>query len=128
MGLAVCWSDHYQIKKKLSRLKEIEVQNFSLIFVVSYVIDLVINFIGEIIMGAIAVSKNEEEQIERLRKELKIPSKSGLIRAALKALEKKTEEDKLRREILESVRRCGAADKEENQELLNAGIARAGAD
>lgn len=79
-------------------------------------------------MGAIAVSKNEEEQIERLRKELKIPSKSALIRAALKALEKKTEEEKLRREILESVRRCGAADKEENHELLNAGIARASAD
>ena len=75
-------------------------------------------------MGAIAVSKNEEEQIERLRKELKIPSKSGLIRAALNALEKKTEEDKLRREILESVRRCGEADREENQELFHAGVAR----
>jgi len=39
-------------------------------------------------MGAIAVSKKEEEQIERLRKELGIASKSALIRAALRTLEK----------------------------------------
>lgn len=76
-------------------------------------------------MGAIAVSKEEEHQIDRLRKELRIPTKSGLIRAALKALEKKTGEERLRREIQESVRRCGAADKKENQELFNAGVARA---
>jgi len=75
-------------------------------------------------MGAIAVSKKEEQQIERLRKELGIGTKSGLIRTALKALEKKTEEEKLRREIQESVRRCAAADKEENKELLFAGVAR----
>ena len=37
-------------------------------------------------MGAIAVSKKEEEQIERLRKDLGIASKSALIREALKAL------------------------------------------
>lgn len=76
-------------------------------------------------MGAIAVSKKEEHQIEKLRKELGIPTKSGLIRVALKTLEKKADEEKLRREILDSVRRCGPADKKENQELLNAGIARA---
>jgi len=76
-------------------------------------------------MGAIAVSKKEEHQIEKLRKELGIPTKSGLIRVALKTLEEKAEEEKLRREIQESVRRCGPADKKENQELLNAGVARA---
>ena len=75
-------------------------------------------------MGAIAVSKAEEKQIERLCKELRIPTKSGLIRAALKTLEKKTEEDRLRREIQESVRRCAAADKEENRGLFSAGVAR----
>ncbi len=74
-------------------------------------------------MGAIAVSKKEEQQIERLCKELNIPTKSGLIRAALKTLEKKTEEERLRREVQESVRRCGAADKEENRVLFPAGIA-----
>lgn len=79
-------------------------------------------------MGAIAVSKREEQQIEKLRKELGIPTKSGLIRVALKALENKTEEERLRREIHQSVRRCGVADKEENEKLLNAGIARRSAD
>jgi hypothetical protein len=75
-------------------------------------------------MGAIAVSKKEEQQIEKLRKELGIPTKSGLIRAALKTLEKKTHEETLRREIQESVRRCAAADKQENQSLFSAGVAR----
>ncbi len=75
-------------------------------------------------MGAIAVSEKEERQIEKLSKELNIPTKSGVIRAALKVLEKKTEEEKLRREIRESVRRCAAADKEENQEFFPAGVAR----
>jgi Arc/MetJ-type ribon-helix-helix transcriptional regulator len=75
-------------------------------------------------MGAIAVSKEEEEQIEKLRKELRIPTKSGVIRAALKTLEDKVEEERLRREIEESVRRCGPADKQENRELFQAGVAR----
>jgi len=34
-----------------------------------------IRLIGEEIVGAIAVSKKEELQIERLRRELKIPTK-----------------------------------------------------
>lgn len=74
-------------------------------------------------MGAIAVSRKEEHQIERLRRELKIPTKSGLIRAALKALENKTEEERLRREIQESVRRCAEADREENREIVSGGVA-----
>lgn len=75
-------------------------------------------------MGAIAVSKKEEEQIEKLRKELGIATKSGLIRAALKTLEKKSQEEKLRREIRASVNRCAAADREENKQLFMAGVAR----
>ncbi len=75
-------------------------------------------------MGAIAVSKEEEQRIDRLCKELKIATKSGLIRAALKALEMKTREERLRWEIQESVRRCAAADREENRELFPAGVAR----
>ena len=55
-------------------------------------------------MGAIAVSKEEERQIERL--------------------EKKAEEERLRREIQESVRRCAGADKKENRELFHAGVGR----
>jgi pyrroline-5-carboxylate reductase len=75
-------------------------------------------------MGAIAVSKKEEEQIEKLRRELGIASKSGLIRTALKALEKQSLEERLRREIRDSVNRCAAADREENKELFMAGVAR----
>jgi hypothetical protein len=75
-------------------------------------------------MGAIAVSKKEEEQIEKLRQELGIATKSGVIRTALKALEKVSREEKLRREIQDSVSRCGAADREENRELFDAGVAR----
>ena len=74
-------------------------------------------------MGAIAVSKKEEEQIEKLRKELGIASKSALIRTALKTLEKKSQEERLRREIRDSVNRCAAADLEENKELFLAGVA-----
>ena len=76
------------------------------------------------IVGAIAVSKKEEDQIERLRKELGIASKSGLIRVALKTLERKAHEERLRRETQESVRRCAAADRVENRELFSAAIAR----
>lgn len=77
-------------------------------------------------MGAIAVSKKEEQRIERLRRELKIPTKSEVIRVALKALETKTDEERLRREVQESVRRCVSADRQENQELSRAGVARHG--
>jgi Arc/MetJ-type ribon-helix-helix transcriptional regulator len=75
-------------------------------------------------MGAIAVSKKDEEQIERLRKELRIASKSEVIRTALQVLEKQSREEKLRREIRESVGRCASADREENEELFPAGVAR----
>jgi hypothetical protein len=54
-----------------------------------------------------------------IRKELGIATKSALIRTALKALEKTSQEEKLRRDIRESVSRCGAADREENKELFN---------
>lgn len=79
-------------------------------------------------MGAIAVSKKEEQQIERLRKELHIPTKAGVLRAALKTLEQRTAEERLREEIRESVRRCGAADKREHRELTRAAVGRDAAD
>ncbi len=69
-------------------------------------------------MGAIAVSHKEEQQIARLRKELRIPSKSELIRVALQTLEQKTAEERLRKEIQHSVQRCGQADKHENEKLF----------
>ena len=68
-------------------------------------------------MGAITIPKKEEERIEKLRKELRIPTKLGVIRAALKTLDEKVEEEKLRREIHRSVRRCASADKSFLQEI-----------
>ena len=56
-------------------------------------------------VGAIAVSKKEEQQIERLQKELRIPTKSELVRVALRTLEEKTAEERLRQEIQQSVQR-----------------------
>lgn len=79
-------------------------------------------------MGAIAVSKEEEHLIARLQKELGIRTKSGVIRTALKTLDKKMDEERLRREIQESVRRCGVADRSENRELFPAGVARRAGD
>lgn len=79
-------------------------------------------------MGAIAVSKKEEQQIERLRKELRIPTKAGVLRAALKTLEHKTMEERLRHEIRESVRRCAAADKRENHDISRAAVGRWGSE
>lgn len=91
---------------------------------VTLVIKSIISLIIGCVMGAIAVSKKEEEQIERLRKEMRIPTKSEVIRTALRALEKQNQEQKLRREIRESVSRCAIADREENEELVAAGVAR----
>ena len=76
------------------------------------------------IVGAIAVSKAEERQIHQSGQELGIATKSGVIRAALKVLAAKAEEERLRREIAESVRRCARADREENRQLFPAGGAR----
>jgi pyrroline-5-carboxylate reductase len=75
-------------------------------------------------MGAIAVSKKEEQQIERLRKELRIPTKAGVLRAALKILEHQTAEERLRHKVHESVRRCADADKREHRELSQAAVGR----
>lgn len=58
---------------------------------------------------------------------IRILTKAGLIRMALGTLERKTEQDRLRRELEESVRRCGAADLVENRELQPAAVARRGA-
>ena len=71
-------------------------------------------------MGAIAVSRETEQQIERLRKALGIASKAGLLRIALQTLEEKTEKERLRAEIRESVRPCAAADGDENRALFPA--------
>ena len=47
---------------------------------------------------------------------------------ALKTLEHQTAEERLRLEIRESVRRCGAADKRELRDLAQAAVSRRGSD
>jgi Arc/MetJ-type ribon-helix-helix transcriptional regulator len=76
------------------------------------------------IIGAIAISQRDEEQIDRLRKELRISTKSGVIRAALQTLEQRTVAARLRREVEQSVHRCATADRREHQELTAAAVAR----
>jgi hypothetical protein len=95
-----------------------------LTFACSSIIRTIIRRIRGDIMGAIAVSREEEERIKRLCKDLRIPTKSGVIRAALKILEKKTGEERLRREIQDSVRAVRPADREENRALFPSGVAR----
>jgi len=68
-------------------------------------------------VGAIAVSKKTEQQIECLRQELRIPTKSEVVRVALRTLEEKTAEERLRQEFQKSVQHCAKADKLENQAL-----------
>jgi hypothetical protein len=94
-----------------------------LLIIIISIIYFIIKFIRRCIVGAIAVSKETEQQIERLRKALGIPTKAGILRVALQTLEEKTEKERLRVEIGESVRRCAVADQEENQALFPASAA-----
>jgi Arc/MetJ-type ribon-helix-helix transcriptional regulator len=64
-------------------------------------------------MGAIAISKEDEEQIQLLMPELKMKSKAQVVREALRLLKEKLEQEKLRAQIEDSVRRCAQADRRE---------------
>ena len=75
-------------------------------------------------MGAIAVSLDDEKRIRRLQQELRMPSKSAVVRAALRSLESKSEQERLRKEIRASVSRCAKADRLENSLLSPASMAR----
>ena len=75
-------------------------------------------------MGAIAVSREDETQINRLMKEMKLKSKSSVVRAALHILCEQLDRERLHAEIRESVQTCARADRKENLSLSGAGIAR----
>jgi hypothetical protein len=72
----------------------------------------------EVIMGAIAVSKVDELLVERLRKELETRRNQPSSERLSGRSRKKTDDERVRREVEESVRRCRAADRLENLELL----------
>ena len=78
------------------------------------------------LMGAIAVSREDEAQINQLMKELKVKSKASVVRAALYTLREQLDRERLHSEIRESVRKCAQADRKENRSLSGAGIARGG--
>jgi len=74
-------------------------------------------------MGAIAISKEDEAQIQALMPELKVKSKAQVVREALRVLREKLEQEKLRMQVQESVRRCAQADRRENRLLFPGGAA-----
>jgi Arc/MetJ-type ribon-helix-helix transcriptional regulator len=74
-------------------------------------------------MGAIAISKEDEEQIRALIPELKVKSKAQVVREALRLLREKLDQEKLRVQIQDSVRRCAQADRRENRLLFPGGVA-----
>ncbi len=68
-------------------------------------------------MGSIAVSKEDEGQISELMRELRVKSKAQVVRAALRTLRERIDQERLRSEIRESVKRCAEADRRENRLL-----------
>jgi hypothetical protein len=77
-------------------------------------------------MGAIAVSKEDEGQIGELMRELGVKSKAQVVRAALRTLKERLEQEKLRSQIRESVQRCAEGDRRENRFLAPGGVTRRG--
>jgi len=77
-------------------------------------------------MAAIAISKTDEERIERLQKKLRVRSKSGVVRLAVEELERRIEDREMAGLVREYVQTYGALDREENEELGPAAVARRG--
>ena len=75
-------------------------------------------------MGAVALSRNDEEVLESLRKKLDLPSKAQVIHRALEELVRIVERGILAQEILASVEKCGNKDLKEHQDLSNAAFHR----
>jgi Arc/MetJ family transcription regulator len=75
-------------------------------------------------MGAIAVSREDEGQISELMRELGVKSKAQVVRAALRTLKERIDQERLRSEIQESVKRCAEADRRENRLLAPGGVTR----
>ena len=77
-------------------------------------------------MGAIAVSKEDEEQIGELMREMNVKSKARVVREALQTLRKQLNRERLQSEIRESVRKCARADRKANLLLAVSGVPRRG--
>jgi hypothetical protein len=75
-------------------------------------------------MGAIAVSAEDERRIVRLGKRLGVASKAGVVRLAVDELERRVERDQLGETVRTYVRKYGNLDREENFQLTPGGVAR----
>ncbi|MBI4516451.1 MAG: hypothetical protein HY699_11625 [Deltaproteobacteria bacterium] len=75
-------------------------------------------------MGVVALSRVDEERVERLRKSFKKRSKAELVRLALDELERRVERRALRVAVRQYVKQHGALDRAENAALSPAGTAR----
>ncbi|MCC6273361.1 MAG: hypothetical protein IT572_07825 [Deltaproteobacteria bacterium] len=62
--------------------------------------------------------------MESLKRELRLASKSQVIRRALEELKNSTRRSRLSEEIKKSVQKCGKADLEEHHRLTGAAVAR----
>lgn len=75
-------------------------------------------------MGAVALSRIDEEVLETLRKTLDLPSKAQVIHRALEDLQRAVARERLARDIRSSVQKCGKEDLEENRILAAAAVHR----
>ena len=71
-------------------------------------------------MPAIAVSPDDERRIVRLGKRLGVRSKSGVVRLAVKELERHLERRELADALRMYVRKFGTLDRKENAQLSSA--------
>lgn len=75
-------------------------------------------------MAAVALSSKDEDILKNLQKNLGLPSKSQVIHRALKELETIVMRERLSREIVKSVQKCGLADGKEHIILTGAAFHR----
>lgn len=76
------------------------------------------------VMGAIAVSAEDERRIERLAKRLGLGTKAGVVRLAVEELERRVARQQMGTAIREYVQKYGRLDRRENAALGAAGVAR----
>jgi hypothetical protein len=81
-------------------------------------------YIRRLIMGAVAVSADDERRIVRLGKRLGVRSKAGVVRLAVDELERRVEREELGDAIRGYVRKYGRLDRQENRDLGAGGVAR----
>ncbi len=75
-------------------------------------------------MGAVAISRQDEQVLNSLQKALRLPSKSEVIRRALGELQRSVHRNALAQEIRKSVKKCSKEDMREHSLLSGAAVHR----